>query len=100
VEQARTVAFTVMMVAQLMHAFNCRSERLSLFQVGLGTNRSLLWAVLLSLAMQFAVLTIPAVSSIFKVAPLPAATWGLMAAMALLPLIIVEAAKWLRRLRT
>ena len=45
VEQARTVAFTVMVVAQLVHAFNCRSERLSLFQVGLGTNRSLLWAV-------------------------------------------------------
>jgi len=34
VEQARTVAFTVMVVAQLVHAFNCRSERLSLFQVG------------------------------------------------------------------
>jgi putative transposase len=31
VEQARTVAFTVMVVAQLVHAFNCRSERLSLF---------------------------------------------------------------------
>lgn len=98
VEQARTVAFTVMVVAQLVHAFNCRSERLSLFQVGLGTNRSLLWAVSLSLVMQLAVLTVPAASLIFKVAPLPLEDWELMAVMVLLPLIIVEAAKWIKRL--
>ncbi|HET9606346.1 MAG TPA: cation-translocating P-type ATPase [Nitrospira sp.] len=98
VEQARTVAFTVMVVAQLVHAFNCRSERLSLFQVGLGTNRTLLWAVLLSLVMQLAVLTVPAAWPIFKVAPLPIENWGLMAAMVLLPLIIVEAVKWIKRL--
>jgi Ca2+-transporting ATPase len=98
VEQARTVAFTVMVVVQLVHAFNCRSERLSLFQVGLGTNRTLLWAVLLSLVMQLAVLTVPAAWPIFKVAPLPIENWGLMAAMVLLPLIIVEAVKWIKRL--
>lgn len=97
VEQARTVAFTVMVVAQLVHAFNCRSERLSLFQVGLGTNRTLLWAFLLSLVMQLAVLTVPAAWPIFKVAPLPIENWGLMAAMVLLPLIIVEAVKWIKR---
>ena len=98
VEQARTVAFAVMVVAQLMHAFNCRSERLSLFQVGLGTNRSLLWAVSLSLMMQLAVLTVPAASLIFKVAPLPLENGELMAVMVLLPLIIVEAVKWIKRL--
>ena len=80
-----------------MHAFNCRSERLSLFQVGLLTNRALLWAVLLSLVMQLAVLTLPAAQPIFKVAPLPIENWELMAAMVLLPLIIVEAAKWIKR---
>jgi Ca2+-transporting ATPase len=97
VEQARTVAFTVMVVAQLVHAFNCRSERLSLFHVGLFTNRALIWAFLLSLVMQVAVLTVPAASAIFKVAPLPLENWELMAAMVLLPLILVEAMKSLRR---
>ena len=97
VEEARTVAFTVIVVAQLMHAFNCRSERLSLFQVGLLTNRALLWAVLLSLVMQLAVLTLPAAQPIFKVAPLPLEDWEMMAAVVLLPLIIVEAAKWIKR---
>jgi Ca2+-transporting ATPase len=97
VEEARTVAFTVIVVAQLMHAFNCRSERLSIFQVGFLTNRALLWAVLLSLVMQVAVLSLPAAWPIFKVAPLPIENWELMAAMVLLPLIIVEAAKWIKR---
>jgi Ca2+-transporting ATPase len=97
VEEARTVAFTVIVVAQLVHAFNCRSERLSLFQVGLLTNRALLWAVLLSLVMQLAVLTLPSAQPIFKVAPLPIENWELMVAMVLLPLIIVEAAKWIKR---
>ena len=97
VEQARTVAFTVMVVAQLVHAFNCRSERLSLFQLGVGTNRALVWAFLLSLVVQVAVLTVPAVSPIFKVAPLPIEGWALMGGMGLLPFLVMELIKVLRR---
>ena len=96
-DQARTVAFTVMVVAQLVHVFNCRSERLSLFQLGVGTNRALVWAFVLSLVVQVAVLTVPAVATIFKVAPLPIEDWALMGAMGLLPFLIMEAIKVLRR---
>jgi Ca2+-transporting ATPase len=97
VEQARTVAFTVMVLAQLVHAFNCRSERWSLFQVGLWTNRPLLLAFLLSLGIQVAVLTIPAAAPIFKVAPLPIEDWALMGAMGILPFLLMELIKALRR---
>jgi len=96
-EQARTVAFTVMVVAQLVHAFNSRSDQLSLFQLGITTNRSLIWAFLLSLGVQLAVLTIPAAAPIFKVAPLPLEDWELMAFMGLFPLAAMEVVKWLRR---
>ncbi|HET8721504.1 MAG TPA: cation transporting ATPase C-terminal domain-containing protein, partial [Nitrospira sp.] len=71
---------------------------LSVVQVGVVTNRALLLAAVLSLIVQFAVLTIPAASSVFKVAPLSMENWELIGAMALLPLIIVEAAKWIMRL--
>jgi Ca2+-transporting ATPase len=98
VDQARTVAFTVMVVAQLVHAFNCRSERLSLFQVGLWTNRPLLLAFSLSLGIQIAVLTVPAAAPIFKIAPLPYEDWLLMGAVGLLPFVIMESIKALRRL--
>jgi Ca2+-transporting ATPase len=97
VEQARTVAFTVMVVAQLVHAFNCRSERWSLFQVGIWTNRPLLLAFSLSLGIQVAVLTVPAAAPIFKVAPLPIEDWALMGGMGVLPFLIMESIKVLRR---
>jgi Ca2+-transporting ATPase len=97
VEQARTVAFTVMVIAQLVHAFNCRSERLSLFQVGLWTNRPLLLAFSLSLGIQVVVLIVPAAASIFKVAPLPIEDWALMGAIGILPFPLMELIKALRR---
>ena len=96
-DQARTVAFTVMVVVQLVHSFNCRSERLSLFQLGVGTNRVLVWAFLLSLVVQVAVLTVPAAASVFKVAALPIEVWLLMGAMGVLPFLIMEVIKVLRR---
>ncbi len=97
VEQARTVAFTVMVIAQLVHAFNCRSERWSLFQVGLWTNRPLLLAFSLSLGIQIVVLTVPAVATIFKVVPLPIEDWTLMGAMGIVPFLLMELIKALRR---
>lgn len=97
VEQARTVAFTVLVIVQLVHAFNCRSERWSLFQVGVATNRPLLLAVLLSLAIQAAVLTVPVAAPIFKVASLPIEDWVLMGAMGILPFVVMEAVKGWRR---
>lgn len=97
IDQARTVTFAVMVAAQLVHAFNCRSDRWSLFYVGVMTNRSLIWAVLLSLALQIAILTTPFLQSIFKVTPLPMEDWELLVAMTLLPLAIVETIKWLRK---
>jgi len=97
VDQARTVAFTVLVINQLVHAFNCRSDRWSLVQVGLGTNRPLLLAFMLSLGIQVAVLTVPAVAPIFKVVPLPVEDWVLMGATGILPFAIMEAVKWWRR---
>jgi Ca2+-transporting ATPase len=89
-DQARTVTFTVLVVAQLVHVFNCRSERLSLFQLGVWTNRPLVWAFLLSLVVQVA-------APIFKIAPLPIEDWVLMGAMGMLPFLLMELVKALRR---
>jgi Ca2+-transporting ATPase len=96
-DQARTVAFSVLVTAQLAHAFNCRSERWSLFQTGTGSNSALWWAVALSLGAQVAVLTVPFAAPVFKVAPLEVVDWELIGIAALLPLLIMEATKFIRR---
>ena len=88
-----------MVAAQLVHAFNCRSDRWSLFQVGVTTNRPLIWALLVSLALQIAILVTPFMQPLFKVAPLPMEDWELLVAMTLIPLVIMETIKWLRRRR-
>ncbi len=98
-EQARTVTFTVMVLAQLVHAFNSRSERLSLWQLGLVSNRPLVWAFVASLGVHLVILTMPAAAPIFKVAPLPLEDWELMIVMGGLPLLLMEAIKAIRRLR-
>jgi Ca2+-transporting ATPase len=97
IDHARTVTFTVMVTTQLVHAFNCRSDRWSLLQVGLTTNRALIWAIVASLVLQVGILAIPVMRLIFKVTLLPLEDWELLFAMAFLPLIIVETMKWLRR---
>jgi Ca2+-transporting ATPase len=97
IEQARTVAFTVLVIVQLVHAFNCRSDRWSLFQLGAGTNHALLGACALSLAVQVAVLTMPFAQAIFKVVPVPVEDWVLMGAMGTLPFAVMEIVKVLRR---
>jgi Ca2+-transporting ATPase len=55
------------------------------------------WAFLLSLVVQVAVLTIPAAAQIFKVASLPIEDWALMGAMGVLPFLLMELVKALRR---
>ncbi len=97
VDQARTVAFSVMVVAQLVHAFNCRSERLSVFQLGVGTNRPLLMAFLGSLGIQAAILALPAAQPLFKIAPLPLEDWVLIAVMGAAPLLVMETTKMVLR---
>lgn len=95
-EQARTVAFTVMVLVQLVHAFNCRSADHSLFRLGVTTNPQLLLAFGLSLGAQLGILLVPAAASLFKAGPLPLADWGLIALLGLLPFVIMELWKFFR----
>jgi Ca2+-transporting ATPase len=96
-QRARTLTFTVMVFAQLFHAFNCRSDRRSLFAIGLTTNRPLLWAVAGSAALQAAILLHPSVRDIFKAAPFNPEHWALAMGLGLLPLVVMEGWKAVKR---
>ncbi len=95
---ARTMTFTVLVVVQLLHAFTCRHDRYSLFQIGVTTNRVLVGAVLVSALLQAGVLLSPWGQEIFKVVPLRADEWWLMAGLGILPFAMMELWKaWSRR---
>jgi Ca2+-transporting ATPase len=95
--RARTLAFTVMVFAQVSHAFNCRSDRHSLFALGLGTNRPLLWAAIGSALLQAAILLHPATRDVFKAAPFDLEHWALALGLGLLPLLAMEIWKAVKR---
>ena len=96
VEEARTMAFTTLVLAQLFNCFNARSERTSAFH-RLFTNRYLWGAVALSLALQVAVVQLPFLNEAFATTPLALGDWVVCAALASVVLWAVEARKLVMR---
>jgi Ca2+-transporting ATPase len=66
----QTMVFTVLTLGQMAHVMAIRSERDSLWRLGLGSNKPLLGAVGLTFALQMAVIYVPALNTVFKTAPL------------------------------
>lgn len=95
--QARTVAFTVLVVAQLFHAFNCRSDRHSIVSLGILTNRPLVGAITASVALQGAILLIPWTRDLLDVTALDRTHWILVFGLGVLPLGTMEIWKWISR---
>jgi Ca2+-transporting ATPase len=92
VDQARTMAFTTLVLAQLFNCFNARSDRRSAFH-RLFTNPLLWGAIGLSAALQVAVVQLPFLNDAFSTAPLGAGEWGICIGLASLVLWAEEARK-------
>lgn len=75
---ARTMAFTTLVVAQLLYAFVCRSEELSVWEAGPFANRYLVAAVLISFGMQLAVVYWAPLAAVFRTIPLALGDWLLI----------------------
>jgi Ca2+-transporting ATPase len=93
----QTVVFTVLTFCQLVQALVIRSERESLFTIGLRSNLPLLGAVLLTVGLQLAVVYIPFFNPIFRTQPLSLVELGVCFVLPLVVLVAVEAEKWLVR---
>jgi magnesium-transporting ATPase (P-type) len=90
---ARTAGFTVLVLAQLFNCFSARSETRSAWH-GLFANRWLWATVLLSAALQVAVVHLAFLNKAFGTAPLSLAQWGVCIAMASGVLWFSELRKW------
>jgi magnesium-transporting ATPase (P-type) len=79
--EARTMAFTTLVLAQLFNCFNARSERVSAFH-NLFTNPWLWGAIALSLVLQVAVIYLPFLNRPFGTTGLDPGEWLLCTVMA------------------
>lgn len=93
---ARTMAFSVLSLSQLVHAFNMRSKE-SVFSVGIFKNHYLVLAFLAGAILQMSVVSMPFLTGIFKTTALSALQWGLVALLSCAPLIIVELQKFVAK---
>jgi len=99
VVEARTMAFTTLVLAQLFNCFNARSDRTSAFH-RLFTNRLLWGAIALSALLQVAVVQLPFLNNAFDTVPLGLDEWAICVGLASVVLWAGEARKLLaRRLR-
>ncbi len=98
ITEARTMAFTTLVLAQLFNCFSARPDRESAFRL-LFTNRISWAAVALSLLLQIAVVYVPLLNAAFDTSPLSGGEWLLCTAMASSVLWATEIWKLAKRRR-
>ncbi len=96
---AQTVAFVTLVMAQLIHVFDCRSEH-SVFHRNPFENMYLVWAVLSSLLLVLVVIYWPPMQPIFKTTALSLRDWALVLVAGGIPTFVAGIGGALRQKRT
>ncbi|OBY81285.1 ATPase [Paenibacillus sp. KS1] len=86
--KAQSVAFATLVLAQLIHVFDCRSSR-SIFHRNFLQNRYLVLAVASSVVLLLGVLYIEPLQPIFKTVPLNFRDWAITFVMAGIPTFLM-----------
>lgn len=100
IARARTVTFCVTAFSQLFFAIGCRSQRFTMPELGLFTNRHLFGAIVISGLLQLSVVTLPLTQQVFEVTNRLTWEWILIGGLALTPVTVIEIVKILQRSRT
>ena len=95
----QTMVFTVLTLSQLSLALALRSERESLFSLGVRSNLPMAGAILACVALQLAAVYVPALNPVFRTAPLDAGELVFCLSASAVPLLVVELEKLARRRR-
>lgn len=93
VEQARTIAFCTIALTQVFFAMGCRSFSKTTFLFAPFSNPSLILAMIGSVALQVAVVSIPWTANLLGAVPLSLKDWSIVFGLALAPVTVVELLK-------
>jgi Ca2+-transporting ATPase len=77
-EEARTIAFCILVAFQWFNALNARSDQQSLFRLGLFTNPWLLGGIGLAVVLQLVIIYTPLLQGLFYTVSLGRDDWGLV----------------------
>jgi Ca2+-transporting ATPase len=93
VQVAETMAFVTLSLCELFRAYTVRSERVSLFRLGVFSNKYMQYAVGLSLVLLLLVVNVPFLQPIFNTHFLNLTEWGVVFGLALVPAVSEEITK-------
>jgi P-type Ca2+ transporter type 2C len=99
VQSAETMAFATLSLCELFRAYTVRSERLSVFRIGVFSNRYMQYAVGLSITLLLLVVSVPFLQPVFNTHMLSAREWSVVLGLALVPAAAEEITKWFLRRR-
>ena len=98
-ETWRTMLFTTLTLAQMGNALAIRSNRDSLFSIGVFSNRLMVIAVAITFALQMALIYVPFLHGIFDTTSLSLFDLLICLVVSVVVFLGVEAEKWWRRRR-
>ena len=91
----QTVTFTTLTLAQMGNALATRSDRDTLWQIGLFSNKAMLGSVLLTFALQMAVIYVPFLNRAFSTTPLSLRDLLISLGFGTIVFLAVELFKWI-----
>ncbi|HUN22998.1 MAG TPA: cation-translocating P-type ATPase [Anaerolineales bacterium] len=94
VSTAQTMAFVALSLCELIRAYTVRSERASVFTLGVFSNRWMQPAVGMSLLLLLLVVNIPFLQPVFSTTFIPTQGWLVLLGLVFLPAITEELTKW------
>jgi len=97
--EAQCMCFITLILIQFFNALNCRSEKHSLFSIGIFSNRWLLLSIAASLGMTIMLVYNPFLQEVFHTYALSAVDWGITLLSALSIFFVVEMRKLFLRHR-
>jgi Ca2+-transporting ATPase len=95
----QTMVFTTLVLAQMGNALAVRSNTESVFSIGFFSNPTMIWAVIATIVLQFALLYVPFMQNIFDTQPLSATDFLVAFIASAIVFVAVEIDKWLVRRR-
>ncbi|MFT8709809.1 MAG: cation-translocating P-type ATPase [Sporolactobacillus sp.] len=97
--EAETMAFVVLAVSQLFYALSLRSFQESIIRKGIFTNSYLIGAIVLGIILQVLIISVPVLAQAFHVQPLSLQEWWIATGFSLVPMVVNEVVKFLRKLK-
>ncbi len=97
--EAITMTQAAIVMCQVANGFACRTERESLFKIGVFSNMWLVYSQIVGILIMASISYVPFMQDIFKTGPLSVVDWALLVVAAVSLFFAEEARKWFARRR-